>query len=70
MFKFVHFAHSNFWALYFGWRLTEDQDGAGWTSLMIAVSLKDGEDFVKLFLSKGADVNAKSELNSLNLIFQ
>jgi 26S proteasome non-ATPase regulatory subunit 10 len=27
---------------------------------MIAVSLKEGEDLVKLFLSKGADVNAKS----------
>jgi hypothetical protein len=37
------------------------QDGAGWTPLMIAVSLKEGEDLVKLFLSKGADVNAKSE---------
>jgi ankyrin repeat protein len=36
------------------------QDGAGWTPLMIAVSLKEGEDLVKLFLSKGADVNAKS----------
>lgn len=27
---------------------------------MIAVSLKEGEDLAKLFLSKGADVNAKS----------
>jgi 26S proteasome non-ATPase regulatory subunit 10 len=27
---------------------------------MIAVSLKEGEDLVKLFLQKGADVNAKS----------
>jgi len=36
------------------------QDGAGWTPLMIAVSLKEGEDLVKLFLSKGADVNAKN----------
>ncbi|KAE9377169.1 ankyrin [Stipitochalara longipes BDJ] len=36
------------------------QDGAGWTPLMIAVSLKEGEDLVKLFLSKGADVNAKT----------
>jgi hypothetical protein len=40
------------------------QDGAGWTPLMIAVSLKEGEDLVKLFLSKGADVNAKSEFPS------
>jgi len=28
---------------------------------MIAVSLKEGEDLTKLFLSKGADVNATSE---------
>jgi hypothetical protein len=28
---------------------------------MIAVSLKDGEGLVDLFLGKGADVNAKSE---------
>jgi hypothetical protein len=27
---------------------------------MIAVSLKEGEELVKLFLQKGADVNAKS----------
>lgn len=45
------------------------QDGAGWTPLMIAVSLKDGEDLVKLFLSKGADVNAKSEPPSPELTF-
>jgi len=36
------------------------QDGAGWTPLMIAVSLKEGEELVKLFLQKGADVNAKN----------
>ncbi|TVY37716.1 Ankyrin repeat-containing protein [Lachnellula subtilissima] len=36
------------------------QDGSGWTPLMIAVSLKDGEELVKLFLRKGADVNAKT----------
>ncbi len=36
------------------------QDGAGWTPLMIAVSLKEGEELAKLFLQKGADVNAKS----------
>ncbi|PMD48309.1 ankyrin, partial [Hyaloscypha variabilis F] len=41
-------------------QLSERQDGAGWTPLMIAVSLKEGEDLVKLFLSKGADVNAKT----------
>ncbi|KAF4634049.1 hypothetical protein G7Y89_g4059 [Cudoniella acicularis] len=36
------------------------QDGSGWTPLMIAVSLKDGEELVDLFLRKGADVNAKN----------
>ncbi|PSS14943.1 hypothetical protein M430DRAFT_255045 [Amorphotheca resinae ATCC 22711] len=36
------------------------QDGSGWTPLMIAVSLKDGEGLVDLFLGKGADVNAKN----------
>ncbi|TVY18158.1 Ankyrin repeat-containing protein [Lachnellula arida] len=36
------------------------QDGSGWTPLMIAVSLKEGEELVKLFLQKGADVNAKT----------
>ncbi|RKF59315.1 Ankyrin repeat-containing protein C6C3.08 [Golovinomyces cichoracearum] len=41
------------------------QDGSGWTPLMIAVSLKDGEELVDLLLRKGADVNAKSM--SLNL---
>lgn len=34
---------------------------------MIAVSLKEGEDLVKLFLSKGADVNAKSTSSPLIL---
>jgi len=28
---------------------------------MIAVSLKEGEELVKLFLQKGADINAKSK---------
>lgn len=36
------------------------QDGSGWTPLMIAVSLKDREDLVDLFLRKEADVDAKS----------
>jgi len=36
------------------------QDGSGWTPLMIAVSLKDGEELVNLFLRKEADVNAKN----------
>ncbi|EPQ62012.1 Bgt-2964 [Blumeria graminis f. sp. tritici] len=31
------------------------QDGSGWTPLMIAVSLKDGEELVEFLLQKGAD---------------
>ncbi|KAI9829813.1 MAG: hypothetical protein M1826_005390 [Phylliscum demangeonii] len=36
------------------------QDGSGWTALLIASSLRDGDELVDLFLSKGADVNAKN----------
>lgn len=36
------------------------QDGSGWTLLMIAVSLKNGEQLVDLLLQKGADVNMKN----------
>ncbi|KAI4191356.1 MAG: hypothetical protein L6R41_000143 [Letrouitia leprolyta] len=36
------------------------QDGSGWTSLMIASSLKEGEALVDLLLSKDADVNTKN----------
>ncbi|KAH7323738.1 ankyrin repeat-containing domain protein [Rhexocercosporidium sp. MPI-PUGE-AT-0058] len=39
------------------------QDGSGWTPLMIAVSLKDGEELVDLLLRKDADVNAKSKFH-------
>ena len=39
------------------------KDGAGWTPLMIASSLKEGDALVKLLLQKGADVNAKSILS-------
>ncbi|RFU35410.1 hypothetical protein B7463_g1008, partial [Scytalidium lignicola] len=45
------------------------QDGVGWTPLMIAVSLKDREDLVDLFLQKGADVNAKNFSNQNALHF-
>jgi 26S proteasome non-ATPase regulatory subunit 10 len=32
----------------------------GWTPLMMASSVKDGEPLVELLLSKGADVNMTS----------
>lgn len=32
----------------------------GWTPLMIAASVKEGEAIVDLLLQKGADVNIKS----------
>jgi 26S proteasome non-ATPase regulatory subunit 10 len=40
------------------------QDSSGWTPLMIAVSLKEGEGLVNLFLNKGADVNETSKTHS------
>jgi len=36
------------------------QDGSGWTPLMIAVSLKEGEELVDILLGKEADVNCKN----------
>ncbi|OAA61159.1 proteasome regulatory particle subunit [Niveomyces insectorum RCEF 264] len=39
------------------------QDDSGWTPLMIAASVKDAEPIVDLLLSRGADVNEKSEVN-------
>jgi len=42
------------------WSANLFQDASGWTPLMIAVSLKEGEELVDLFLRKEADVNAKS----------
>ncbi|RKF61596.1 putative 26S proteasome regulatory subunit p28 [Erysiphe neolycopersici] len=37
------------------------QDGSGWTPLMIAASLKDGEEIVDILLRKDADINARSK---------
>jgi len=55
---------------YFLWlRAKTFQDGSGWTPLMIAVSLKDGEQLVDLLLRKEADVNAKSKLSMHTLDF-
>lgn len=36
------------------------QDGSGWTPLMIAASVKDGEEMVDILLEKEADINAKN----------
>ncbi|KAL8891451.1 MAG: hypothetical protein Q9215_001495 [Flavoplaca cf. flavocitrina] len=36
------------------------QDGSGWTPLMIASSLKEGENMVDLLLAKDADVDIKN----------
>ncbi|KAL8360405.1 hypothetical protein RB601_007256 [Gaeumannomyces tritici] len=41
----------------------EVQDDSGWTPLMIAVSIKDGDKLVDLLLGKGADVNEKSKVH-------
>ena len=37
------------------------RDGMGWTPLMCAVSVRDGESLVDRLLKRGADVNAKSK---------
>lgn len=41
---------------------THEQDGSsGYTPLMFAVSIQDGDDLVDLLLSKGADINTTSK---------
>jgi len=45
------------------------QDGSGWTSLMMAASLKDGDEVVDLLLRKGADVNKKNNNGQTALHF-
>ena len=40
--------------------LTYMQDASGWTPLMIAASLREGDDLVDMLLSKEAEVNVKS----------
>ncbi|KAI1765997.1 ankyrin repeat-containing domain protein [Hypoxylon sp. FL1150] len=36
------------------------EDDSGWTPLMIAASVKDGDQVVELLLSRGADINQKN----------
>ena len=48
-------------------RLTCMQDASGWTPLMIAASLREGDDLVDLLLSKEAEVNVKSRTSSCHL---
>lgn len=38
----------------------EVQDASGWTPLMIAASIREGDELVDMLLSKEADVNAKN----------
>ncbi len=45
------------------------QDGAGWTALMMAASLKDGDSLVGLLLARGADVNEKTNSGTTALHF-
>ncbi|KAI9713898.1 MAG: hypothetical protein M1820_000628 [Bogoriella megaspora] len=47
----------------------DEQDASGWTPLMMASSLKDGEALVALLLSKGADVNMKNNNGQTALHF-
>lgn len=37
------------------------RDGMGWTPLMCACSVRDGEGLVEKLVGRGADVGAKSE---------
>jgi 26S proteasome non-ATPase regulatory subunit 10 len=45
------------------------QDGAGWTALMMASSLKDGDSMVDLLLGKSADAEMKTNAGQTALHF-
>jgi 26S proteasome non-ATPase regulatory subunit 10 len=45
------------------------QDGSGWTALMMAASLKDGDGMVDFLLAKGADVDEKTNNGQTALHF-
>lgn len=45
------------------------RDGAGWTALMMASSVKDGDTLVDLLLAKGADVDEKTNSGQTALHF-
>jgi 26S proteasome non-ATPase regulatory subunit 10 len=45
------------------------RDGAGWTALMMAASLKDGDTLVDLLLAKSADVDEKTNNGQTALHF-
>ncbi|XXG99104.1 alkaline ceramidase ydc1 [Hypoxylon texense] len=45
------------------------KDDSGWTPLMIAASVKDGDAIVELLLSRGADINQKNNNGQTALHF-
>ncbi|KAF2717763.1 putative proteasome regulatory particle subunit [Polychaeton citri CBS 116435] len=45
------------------------RDGAGWTALMMAASLKDADSLVDALLAKGADVDEKTNNGQTALFF-
>lgn len=47
----------------------DTQDGAGWTALMMAASLKDGDALVDFLLAKGAEVDVKTNNGQTALHF-
>ncbi|KAK8186813.1 ankyrin repeat-containing domain protein, partial [Phyllosticta paracitricarpa] len=47
----------------------DEQDGSGWTPLMMAASLKDSDELVDLLISRGADVNIKNNNGNTALHF-
>ncbi|KAI5369599.1 putative ankyrin repeat-containing domain superfamily [Septoria linicola] len=47
----------------------DSQDGSGWSALMMAASLKDGDEMVDCLLNKGADADVKNNNGQTALFF-